>query len=114
MIRAFMAIMGFTVFRMPRSHRAKSRGWASLQLIPVGVTFAVIVAVAHRANGYVLEGVKWPTGTTVTFQLGLGSAGRTLIDGNTSWDTAAAPALTAWDNSLARLQYKSNVVSANA
>jgi hypothetical protein len=109
MIRAFMAIMGFAVFRMPRSHRADSRGWASLQLLPVVVTFAVIVAVAHRANGYVLEGVKWPTGTTVTFQLGLGSAGRTLIDGNTSWDTAAAPALTTWDNVMARLYYTGNV-----
>src|SRR5207248_5042520 len=72
------------------------------------------ILLSHRADGYVLEGVTWPSGSVVTFQMGLGSAGRTLIDGNTSWDTAASPALTAWDNSLARLQYKSNVVSANA
>src|SRR5438552_4198340 len=43
--------------------------------------------------------------------MGLGSAGRTLIDGNTSWDTAAAPALSAWDKVMARLQYTGNVAS---
>ena len=67
--------------------------------------------VARRANGYALEGSSWPAGTIVTFQMGLGSAGRTLIDGNTSWDTAAAPALAAWNNVMARLQYKGNVAS---
>src|SRR5436189_1947070 len=41
--------------------------------------------------------------------MGLGSAGRTLIDGITSWDTAAAPALTTWDNVMARLYYTGNV-----
>src|SRR5207253_9625536 len=43
--------------------------------------------------------------------MGLGSAGRTLIDGNTSWDSAAAPALAAWNNVMARLQYNGIVAS---
>jgi hypothetical protein len=40
--------------------------------------------------------------------MGLGSAGRTLIDGNTSWDTAAAPAINAWDSVMAHLQFDAN------
>ena len=69
------------------------------------------MAVSRRANGYVLEGTKWPAGTVVTFKMGLGLAGRTLIDGNTSWDTAAAPALGAWNNVMVRLQYTDTVTS---
>ena len=38
---------------------------------------------APVANAYVLEGKSWPTGSTVLMQLNLGSAGRTLQDGNT-------------------------------
>ncbi len=60
------------------------------------------------ARAYFLEGPKWPNGSVVTFQLGLGSAGRTLIDGNTSWDTAAAPAATAWNNVVLNLRYQTN------
>ena len=47
----------------------------------------------------------------MTFQMGLGSAGRTLIDGNTSWDSAATPALAAWNNVMARLRYTDTVTS---
>ena len=82
-----------------------------MQLLSILILLAIFVAVSRRANGYTLEGKAWPAGTVVTFQMGLGSAGRTLIDGNTSWDTAAAPALTAWDNVTARLQYKGNVAN---
>jgi hypothetical protein len=102
-----MEIMGFTLFRVPRQYRTLSKSLTSLRLLLIATLFALI-ALAHRADGYVLEGVKWPAGTAVTFQLGLGSAGRTLTDGNTSWDTAVAPALTTWDNVVARLHYSGN------
>src|SRR5437870_13562336 len=94
-LRAFIVIMGFTLFRLPRAYSAQKRAFAPMQLLSILIVLAVFVALSHRASGYVLESVKWPAGTTVTFQMGLGAAGRTLIDGNTSWDTAAAPALTA-------------------
>jgi hypothetical protein len=86
-----MVIMGFTLFRVPRRYPASKRAFARLQLLSILIVWAIFLAVSRRANGYALEGQHWPAGTLVTFQMGLGSAGRTLIDGNTSWDTAAAP-----------------------
>jgi hypothetical protein len=38
-------------------------------------------------------------------QLELGAAGRTLSDGNTSWNTAAAPALDSWNQVVGRMQF---------
>jgi hypothetical protein len=79
---------------------------------------AVIVAVvaglgwfSQTVLGYSLEGQRWPAGTTLTLQLGLGSAHRTLKDGNTSWDTAASPALTMWNSVIARLHFSGAVNS---
>jgi len=106
-----MVIMGFTLFRVPRRYSASKRTFARLQLLSILIVWAIFLAVSRRASGYALEGQHWPAGTLVTFQMGLVSAGRTLIDGNTSWDTAAAPALTAWDNVMARLRYTGNVAS---
>jgi len=106
-----MLIMGFTLFRLPRPYPIPRRAFAPLQLLSILILLAVFALVARRANGYALEGSSWPAGTIVTFQMGLGSAGRTLIDGNTSWDSAAAPALAAWNNVMARLQYNGNVAS---
>ena len=106
-----MVIMGFTLFRIPRRYSAPKRTFAPLQLFSILIVLAVLAAVSRRANGYVLEGTRWPAGTVVTFQMGLGPAGRTLIDGNTSWDTAAAPALGAWNNVMARLRYTDTVTS---
>jgi hypothetical protein len=106
-----MVIMGFTLFRVPRPYSASKRAFARLQLLSILIVWAIFLTVSRRASGYALEGQHWPAGTLVTFQMGLGSAGRTLIDGNTSWDTAAAPALIAWDNVMARLQYTGNVTS---
>src|SRR5437899_1358904 len=106
-----MLIMGFTLFRLPRPYPIPRRAFALLQLLSILILLAVFALVARRANGYALEGSSWPAGTIVTFQMGLGSAGRTLIDGNTSWDSAAAPALAAWNKVMARLQYNGNVAS---
>jgi hypothetical protein len=58
-------------------------------------------------TAYTLEGAKWPTGSVVLFQLGLGNANRTLIDGNTSWNTAAAPALNYWNQNIQRARFSS-------
>src|SRR2546430_5277389 len=111
MLHAFMVIMGFTLFRIPRRYSAPKIVFAPLQLFSILIVLAVLAAVSRRANGYVLEGTRWPAGTVVTFQMGLGPAGRTLIDGNTSWDTAAAPALGAWNNVMARLRYTDTITS---
>jgi len=106
-----MLIMGFTLFRLPRPYPTPRRAFAPLQLLSILILLAVFALVARRANGYVLEGSSWPAGTVVTFQMGLGPAGHTLIDGNTSWDTAAAPALGAWNYVMARLRYTDTVTS---
>ena len=71
------------------------------------VIFAFLNAVPRAAWAYVFEGASWPAGTTVVLQLGLGDAGRTLIDGNTFWNTAAAPALNMWDQDIQRAQLTS-------
>src|SRR5438874_12483395 len=111
MLRAFMVIMGFTLFRVPRQPSAPKRAFARLQLLSILMVLAIFVAVSRRASGYALEGQHWPAGTVVTFQMGLGSAGRTLVDGNTSWDTAAAPALGAWNNVMSQVRYNDTVTN---
>jgi hypothetical protein len=63
-----------------------------------------LAAVAPAAHGYVLEGKSWPTGTTVLMQLNLGSAGRTLQDGNTSWDNAVLSVAGMWNQTIQRVQ----------
>src|SRR5437764_2705854 len=110
----FIAIMGFTLCHIPPGCSPWQRSVASLQILSILIVLTIGILLSHRAEGYVLEGVSWPSGSVVTFKMGLGSAGRTLIDGNTSWDTAAAPAPTAWDNVVTRLEYMSNVASTSA
>src|SRR3954464_11694940 len=63
-----------------------------------------LVLEAPAANGYVLDGNTWSSGTVVTLQLGLGSAGRTLQDGNTSWDDAVLPVADTWNQVLGRVR----------
>lgn len=55
------------------------------------------------ARAYVLEGKTWPSGSTVIMQLDLGSAGRTLQDGNISWDDAVMPVADMWNRVLLRV-----------
>jgi hypothetical protein len=57
---------------------------------------------AGHVKAYVLEGPKWSS--SPVFQLELGNAGRTLIDGNTSWNNAVLPALTMWNQQIGRIQ----------
>lgn len=73
----------------------------------------VIAALSATARAYVLEGPRWPGGTVLVLQLGLGSAGRTLQDGNTSWDTAVEPVAGMWNQSFGRVRI-SNVFNPQA
>jgi matrixin len=65
---------------------------------------AAIVGVSATLRGYVLEGQSWPAGTVVVLQLSLGNAGRTLLDGNTSWDDAVAPVAAMWNQQAQRVR----------
>src|SRR5205823_8551277 len=58
-----------------------------------------------NVGAYALEGPRWPNGSTVVMQLSLGNAGRTLTDGNTSWNSAAAPALDSWNAVVGGMQF---------
>jgi len=73
----------------------------------MSVVFALLVLATTRgfigeANAYVLEGPKW--GHNPVFQLELGSPSYVLSDGNTSWNAAAAPALSMWNQVIGRIQ----------
>jgi hypothetical protein len=90
---------------------ARSRCPPSIVVALISIVFSTVCRSSHA---YALEGVQWPAGSTVTFQLALGSAGRTLIDGNTSWNTAAAPAPGNWDSVMANLFFEAAAESATA
>ncbi|TMP92533.1 MAG: matrixin family metalloprotease [Verrucomicrobia bacterium] len=66
--------------------------------------FSIVCAafITRTGSGYSLEGPKWSSSPVM--QLSLGNAGRTLADGNTSWNYAAAPALDMWNQVIARIQ----------
>ena len=57
-----------------------------------------------NTGAYSLEGPKWSAGAGPLMQLELGNAGRTLSDGNTSWNVAAAPAIGMWNQVLGNIQ----------
>src|SRR5947209_342058 len=75
-------------------------------IVPRAAALAVaaFAFLAPSANAYVLEGKSWPAGAIVNLQLGLGSAGRTLQDGNTSWDDAVLPVAGTWNQVLGRVR----------
>jgi predicted Zn-dependent protease len=62
------------------------------------------IALPRILNAYVLEGPKWPNNSNPIAQLELGSAGRTLSDGNTSWNAAVSPAIDMWNQVMGNLQ----------
>ena len=68
----------------------------------IAITLALVSI--SPADGYVLEGPRWPAGTVLVLQLGLGNANRTLQDGNTSWDTAVEPVANMWNQSFQRVR----------
>jgi hypothetical protein len=78
----------------------------------IAITLA-IAGLSATAHGYVLEGPRWPSNTVLVLQLGLGSANRTLQDGNTSWDAAVEPVAEMWNQSFGRVRI-SNVFNPQA
>jgi hypothetical protein len=62
-----------------------------------GIVFLAVVCLAANARAYALEGQSWPQGSIIILQLNLGDPGRTLQDGTTSWEAAAAPAAEMWN-----------------
>jgi hypothetical protein len=75
-----------------------------LLLVNTAALAVGLTALAPVANAYVLEGKSWPTGSVVIMQLNLGSAGRVLQDGNTSWDDAVLPVAGMWNQTIQRVQ----------
>jgi matrixin len=67
-------------------------------------TAILAIALPKVVHAYALEGPKWPNGSNPTVQLELGSAGRTLSDGNTSWNSAVSPALDMWNQVMGSIQ----------
>jgi hypothetical protein len=92
---------------MPPASRNYMTQAALLRRFLALTSFALAVGsfFPRDSHAYVLEGDSWPAGSTVTFQMALGNAGRTLTDGNTSWDAAAQPAPGVWDQVMQRLQF---------
>src|SRR5438270_841844 len=97
----------------PVTFLASARRHALTSWLVGAVTFAFLSAAPRAAWAYVFEGASWPAGTIVVLRLGLGDVGRTLIDGNTSWNTAAAPALNVWDQDIQRAQLTSVLSTAS-
>lgn len=54
--------------------------------------------------GYALENKAWPAGATVTVQMSLGAPSQTLLDGSTTWNDAAVPALYDWNAEMNDIQ----------
>jgi hypothetical protein len=69
------------------------------------LVFVLLNVAGHTADAYTFEGPQWPNGSAVVMQLSLGNAGRTLSDGNTSWNAATAPALDMWNQVLGGMQF---------
>jgi hypothetical protein len=84
---------------------------AAMRRTVIAITLGLIGF--SSAEGYVLEGPRWPAGTVLVLQLGLGSANRTLQDGNTSWDAAVEPVANMWNQSFERVRI-SNVLNPQA
>jgi hypothetical protein len=68
------------------------------------LTAAILISVMGRnASGYALQNRAWPAGI-ITLQMELGPLNKTLQDGSPSWNAAAAPAATAWNQQLGTVQ----------
>lgn len=74
-----------------------------------GLTFVLAVTfldvIAPVVSGYVISNpnVRWPAGE-IRFETKLGAAGRTLIDGQTSWDEVVVDAASLWNDYLYTVQ----------
>ncbi len=73
----------------------------SLLVLIFGSAFALI---ASGVFGYALENKSWPGGSVVTVQMQLGSPSLPLLDGSTTWNDAAVPALYDWNAEMNNIQ----------
>ncbi|CAN5580123.1 hypothetical protein BH20VER1_BH20VER1_02500 [soil metagenome] len=81
----------------------------------LSLSFAALAfgALPPQADAYSLNGKTWPSGT-ITFQVNLGSPTLPLLDGNTSWYAAVAPAFDMWNQNMSRVQLASVSSSAGS
>ena len=94
----------------PASHLAREFRAA---LFRSRLTCAAILwwlSVASVSHGYFLSNAKWPGGE-IPLTLLLGPAGRTLEDGNTSWDQVAVAAANLWNAHLIPVQLRPSVTT---
>ena len=87
----------------PLANALTFRRWLTAVLLAGAFLAAALPQVVH---GYALEGPKWPNGSNPAVQLELGSAGRTLSDGNTSWNAAVSPAVDMWNQVIGSIQVR--------
>ncbi len=87
--------------------RRRRRPWLSGRIAGYVAVLSILASLAmQRADAYVVNGYKWPTGMEVIMQLNLGSSPRLLSDGRTSWNAAAAPALEMWNRNIGKMQFR--------
>lgn len=93
--------------RSPSAFESRCLRWRCGRLAGSIALLCTLTFVAvHRSEAYSLNGYKWPAGSEVVMQLGLGSTPRVLIDGSTSWNAAAAPALEMWNRNIRQMQFR--------
>src|SRR5256885_17014291 len=73
---------------MTPAHRSQIAYVRRSALAFVGGLFLLSAVLPDAVYGYALEGPKWPNGSNPAAQLELGAAGKTLSDGNSSWNAA--------------------------
>src|SRR3982750_3718606 len=78
--------------------------WSLFLCSQLTLALALCGVGVRSADAYALEGKSWPSGSTITLQLGLGVPALPLTDGNTSWNAAVLPVLTAWNQQISRAQ----------
>src|SRR5439155_9516671 len=100
-------------FHEELSSHGNARYLAGILKAALLAIMAPIIGFGVTSHAYVLEGQSWPAGTVVVLQLSLGNPGRTLQDGNTSWNNAVAPVAEMWNEQLQRV-HVTQVLNASA
>jgi hypothetical protein len=73
-------------------------------LLAALVIVVALGATVTTVRGYSLWGSTWPNGQIV-IEMQLGNSGP-LLDGSTSWNSAAEPALAVWNNTVSRVSFR--------
>jgi hypothetical protein len=72
--------------------------------VTIFVGFALL-SNPQDAGAYVSEAHTWPSNSTILLQLGLGTPNHALQDGSPTWNAAASPALTMWNQQMQRVHF---------